>query len=81
MPKLVQLTDAEYAAQKKALANRAEEYEVTGSNGIRDCVTRDIVPPGGTVRLDPQQKTLSLLVNTGAVRKVDKPAAKAAKEG
>lgn len=79
MPKLVELTDEQYAAQKRAVANRAEQFEVTGTVGIRDCVTRDIVEPGGYVRLDPQVKSNILLVRSGAVRKVeaktaDKPA-------
>lgn len=82
MPRLVELTPEQYAAEKAALAKRAEEYEVIGANGIRDCITRDIVAPGGIVRLDPQVKANILLVRSGAVRKVEpKPAAKAKTEG
>ena len=81
MPKLVPQTPEQYAAQKKAVAARAEEYEVTGTVGIRDCVTREAVAPGGTVRLDPQQKGLALLVASGAVKKIEKKAAKAGQEG
>lgn len=80
MPKLVELTDDEYAAQKRAVANRAEQYEVTGTVGIRDCVTRDIVQPGGYVRLDPQTPSNILLIRGGSVRKVEKPAEKPANQ-
>lgn len=82
MPKLVELTPQEYEAAKKAVAARAEEYTVTGAVGIRDCVTRDIVAPGGTVRLDPEVKANILLVRSGAVTKVEaKAASKAKTEG
>lgn len=75
MATLIELTDDEYAAQKAALAVRAEEYVVIGAVGIRDCVTRDIVKPGGIVRLDPAVKANILLVRARSVRKVEpKPA-------
>lgn len=70
-PKVVQVPDDEYEAIKQAIIDRAQSFEVIGSTGIRDCVSREIIQPGGVVRLDPEVPGNVLLVKARAVRPAD----------
>jgi len=81
MPTLIEVPDEDYAAQKRGVAARAQKFTVTGSAGIRDCVSREIVAPGGVVRLDPEVKGNVLLVRAGAVTPVESGKAKADTKG
>lgn len=67
-PKVVAVPDDEYQRMKDEVAARAVEYVVTGEAGIRDCVSRETIPTGGVVRLDPAVRGNVLLVRSGAVR-------------
>lgn len=71
------LTPEEIAAEKQAVADRCQPFEVVGNAGIRDSITRETVLRGGTVMLDPETILIGHLVQSGAVRPVKAAAAKA----
>jgi hypothetical protein len=79
MPQERYLTPEELAAEKKAVADRCQPFEVVGNAGIRDSITRETVYAGGTVMLDPQTILIGHLVQSGAVKPV-KAAAKVEKK-
>ena len=75
-PRVVPVADDAYAAEKAAIEKRSVTAEVTGAMPIRDAVSRESVPTGGTVRLDPETTMIGHLVNSGAVRLLPAAAAK-----
>jgi hypothetical protein len=76
--KIVEVPDDEYERMKREVADRALYFLVTGTVGIRDCVTRGTVKPGGIVRLDPDVKGNMLLVRSRAVGLIEDQVAAAA---
>lgn len=78
MAREVYLTDEQYAAERKAVADRCERFEVVGTNGIRDSITRETKLTREFVMLDPETVHIPILVRSGAVKPAPLPA-KAAK--
>jgi len=68
MPKMVFLTDEQYAAERQAVADRCERFEVVGENGIRDSITRETMVKREFVMLDPETVQIPLLIRSGAVK-------------
>lgn len=68
MPKIVPVSDDDYARQKQELADRAIKAVVVGDQPIRDCLTRESMYTGQTVHLDPQGTNVDLLVASRAIR-------------
>lgn len=55
--------------------------KVVGAMPIRDAVTREDVPEGQTVRLDPAKTIIKALVQAGAVELIDTKAGPKADKG
>ena len=68
MPKLVPVSDDQYAKEKAAVAARCVQAEVIGDQPVRDAITRESVEPGGTVNLDPKTTFVDHLVQARVVR-------------
>jgi hypothetical protein len=69
-PKIVFVSDEEFAAQKAAKAKRCQRYEVIGDAKIRDAIDRDghSRSKGEFVMLDPEETVIALLVGTRLVK-------------
>lgn len=67
-PRIVEVSEAEFAAQKEALAKRCVRAEVVGDQPLRDAISRESVEPGGIVHLDPKATLLDHLVRAGAIK-------------
>ena len=75
--KIVHTTAADVARRKKEIESRCVTVRVIGPLEIRDCVTRELVSEGDTVRLDPGVPgkpggiIISALIESGAVELID----------
>ncbi len=67
-PRIVAVSELDYAKQKADLAKRCVRAEVVGDQPMRDAISRESVEPGGFVHLDPDNTILDHLVRAGAIK-------------
>lgn len=61
VPKIIPISDEEYAAQKAEKAKRCRSFLVIGDSKIRDAITRESKVKGEYVWLDPEETVIILL--------------------
>lgn len=69
-PKVVPVSEDQYAKEKAAVAARCIQAEVIGEQPVRDANTRESVEFGGIVSLDPKTTHIDHLVRSGVVKLV-----------
>ncbi len=69
-PKIVFVSDEEYARQKAEKAARCQRFKVIGDAKIRDAIDREGPSrvKGEFVMLDPEETVIALLVGTKLVK-------------
>ncbi len=80
-PKVIPVSDEEYARQKAEKAARCQRFLVTGESKIRDAIDRETKVKGEYVMLDPEETIIVLLERPGLIKAapLDAPAAEKAK--
>lgn len=77
VPKVIPVSDEEYARQKAEKAERSQRFLVTGPYKIRDAISRESKVKGEHVWLDPEETVILLLTAKGLVKEAPLDAAKA----
>lgn len=77
VPKVIPVSDEEYAAQKAAKAERSQRFLVTGDSKIRDAIDRESKVKGEYVWLDPEETVIVLLERAKLVKAAPADAPKA----
>jgi len=77
VPKVIPVSDEEYARQKAEKAERCQRFLVTGDSKIRDAIERESKVKGEYVMLDPEETVIVLLERAKLVKAapLDAPAA------
>ncbi len=68
VPKVIPVSDEEYARQKAEKAARSQRFLVTGDYPIRDAIDRESKRKGEYVWLDPEETVILLLTAPGLVK-------------
>ncbi len=83
VPKVIPVSDEEYAEQKRVKAERCQRFLVTGDSKIRDAIDRESKVKGEYVMLDPEETVIVLLERAKLIKAapLDAPKAEAKKAG
>jgi hypothetical protein len=73
-PKVIPVSDEEYARLKAEKADRCKRFLVTGHHLIRDAITRESMGRGEYVWLDPEETVIALLTAPGLVKEAPETA-------